>query len=365
MKKRRLFALLGFSLFTLTGCDIANWRTYQIIGYDGGGHGKSTGYIYFHTGKGSAIDPLYLSEGSYIDLHDVSTSWEGHEFIRWYLDEKLTNDNIPEIMGTKSIHLYASWTMDLEAPHFLMGKYPTRFVKTSERDPRKGYYQLWHNNAAFTASDGTYVPEDSAEIYFEYDYLSWNVHQDGEDRYLVSLDDAAAPCYMMGTLEDHGIDHEHFSYYDVFSSVERDHVFPIEHPLPKYDIIKDIGFAGVSDYAKALGLSEEAGNKILVKQDGNEAVYDIKTKSFSEITQFGEDVPYAYRPVFRYMEGNASFLIHYDRSPVNERDTYQKVPYQNQEDIQLEIISSDAYSFSEDGTPNKAYFDYWEDIDSH
>ena len=137
----------------------------------------------------------------------------------------------------------------------------------------------------------------------------------------------------------------------------------MEHPVPKLSLLNGITFNGASEYARAKGVTNEYANKMLVRTDDEEVVvYDTKTKTTSPITNYGENVKYAYNPVIRFMLPGSSFEITYDAKGGEIDSNSQRVPYEQRFNVNLKYpLMEDDYIYDANGIPSKYEFQYWLD----
>ena len=371
MKKKSLI-VLALSTLLLTSCDtIAKLGTYTIKGEGEAPEEPGTYRVIFHPNGGSEVKTLRLKEGYYIDLSECITTRDDHEFICWCVDDKLTDRNIPEIMGNHSLDLYALWTMDFDAPHFYMGRYPTKYVPEEEIKKNGKYKVLDRNNHEFVTEDGKTIPENSVNVYFDADYLTWNVTKDAaNNRYLLTLDNTVNYNLAIPTLnpEEEGpyyIDNDRWHENVIFSEVERKHIFSISHPVPQYSMVKDLSFKGQTDYSKAIGLSDEDSKNMLVLDGEDYKVFNTKTKELSPLVDTGEDQYYGFNPVIRFMTNGSTFNIKYDPTSGTMSISSQIVPYEERTNVETPGPVNDDYSFDDKGIPSATHFAYWEDRLTH
>ena len=193
MKKRGgLLLVIGAISLALSSCAFKELGNFRLIGYNATEDIEKTQCTFtFHTNGGTPVEPRVFDQGREVTLENITTSREGHEFLWWCIDEKLTTpvDKVLIPNGTRNIDLYAYWSADLNMPKFYYGYYPKSLVSNSsllsilnEMEPSVEdgkHYDITYNGNKYRkvqskVDDAGPKYITGTWMWFEYDYLIWD-----------------------------------------------------------------------------------------------------------------------------------------------------------------------------------------------
>ena len=206
MRKRLHFLLSLLATSTiLSGCKFLDAGAFRVIGINSLSDEekkKDVEYtITFDTNGGSPIDSIKVKHNRLAHLENVAIpTKEGHDFLGWYADKKLTQKYDDKTQVTSDFTLYAYWTWDVKTPKFMMGKYPQRLIRDrtliqtldrlSENQNTQDFYDISYDGAKYRkakarAEYDQIIPGNY--YYFEYDYVYWDVVKNTENSYVNTI----------------------------------------------------------------------------------------------------------------------------------------------------------------------------------